>query len=71
MEELWDVVGMLEKDGCVPDSYSPHMLHGEYAGCMECHIQDDWLLVWRQNDKKLILVLTDTGTHKDLFGNVN
>mgnify|MGYP000717648241 CR=1 FL=1 len=28
----------------------------------------DWLLVWKQNDKELILILTDTGTHSDIFG---
>jgi len=35
---------------------------------MECHIQPDWLLVWTQNDNELILLLTNTGTHSDLFG---
>ena len=34
---------------------------------MECHIQPDWLLVWLQNDNELTLLLTDTGTHSDLF----
>ena len=28
----------------------------------------DWLLVWKQNDKELILILTETGTHSDIFG---
>jgi len=46
----------------------PHMLHDKYAGCWECHIEDDWLLIWRQNDKQLTLLLTDTGTHTYLFG---
>ncbi len=43
------------------------MLHEEYAGLWECHIEEDWLLVWRQNDKRLTLLLTNTGTHKELF----
>ena len=34
---------------------------------MECHILPDWLLVWKQNDTELILMLTNTGTHSDLF----
>ena len=33
----------------------------------ECHIQPDWLLVWKQNDTELILILINTGTHSDLF----
>ena len=67
MQLLQDVVEMLEEDGCVPEEYSPHMLRDEYAGLWECHIEDDWLLVWRQNDKRLTLLLTNTGTHKELF----
>ena len=68
IKDLWDVVGILQQDGKVPDSYNPHTLHDEYAGCWECHIEEDWLLIWKQNDKKLTLLLTNTGTHKDLFG---
>jgi mRNA interferase YafQ len=34
---------------------------------MECHIQPDWLLVWKQDDTELTLLLTDTGAHSDLF----
>jgi len=67
MRLLKDVVELLEDDGCVPESYQPHMLHDEYAGLWECHIEDDWLLVWRQNDKRLTLLLTNTGSHKELF----
>ena len=64
---LWDTVQQLITGGTVPDSYNPHMLEREYEGYMECHIEDDWLLVWKQNDKKLTLVFTDTGTHDELF----
>ena len=67
MQLLRDVVELLEENGSVPDSYKPHMLHDEYVGLWECHIEEDWLLVWRQNDKRLTLLLTNTGTHKDLF----
>jgi len=67
MQLLRDVVELLEENGSVPESYKPHMLHDEYAGLWECHIEEDWLLVWRQNDKRLTLLLTNTGTHKELF----
>ena len=67
MQLLRDVVELLEVNGSVPESYKPHMLHDEYAGLWECHIEEDWLLVWRQNDKRLTLLLTNTGTHKELF----
>jgi len=67
MQHLKDVVGLLEENGCVPEEYMPHILHDKYAGLWECHIEDDWLLIWRQNDNKLTLLLTNTGTHAELF----
>ena len=64
---LWDTVELLMEEGTLPDYYSPHTLHDEYAGYWECHIEDDWLLIWKQNDRKLSLILTDTGSHDELF----
>jgi len=40
---------------------------GEYKGCRECHIQPDWLLVYRIDNDVLELVLLYTGSHSDLF----
>lgn len=67
LKKLFDVIEILRKDGSLPVKYKPHKLKGQYSGCWECHIQPDWLLVWRQNDKELILLFTNTGTHSDLF----
>lgn len=64
---LIKAISILAETGTLPDNYKPHPLHGDYEGCMECHLQPDWLLVWQQNDRELILVLVDTGTHSDLF----
>ena len=65
------VLAMGEKMG---EKFCPHKLNNYYKlqknqVMMECHIQPDWLLVWIQNDTELTLLLTDTGTHSDLFGN--
>ena len=59
--------GILEKNGKLPAEYKPHKLHGKYKGFWECHLQTDWLLVWTQNKKELILTFTHTGTHDELF----
>jgi len=67
LEELWSVVEELVAEGKVPEENDPHMLRDEYAGCWECHIDDDWLLVWKQNENRLTLLLTNTGTHDELF----
>lgn len=62
-----EVVLILANEGCLPPKYKPHKLKGNYSGIWECHICPDWLLLWQQNDEELILILTDTGTHSDLF----
>lgn len=62
-----DTLDLLQATGTLPPEYKAHRLIGDYAGCWECHMQPDWLLVWRQNDQELELVLIDTRTHSDLF----
>lgn len=62
-----DVYNLLAKNGCLPEKYLPHQLHGKLKGIWECHITPDWILLWDQNDKELTLYLMDTGTHADLY----
>lgn len=47
--------------------HKDHVLLGDYAGCRECHITPDWLLIYEIYEDELILYLTRTGTHSDLF----
>ncbi len=61
------VIDMLANEIPLPPKYKDHPLAGNYADCRECHITPDWLLIYRKNDKELILTLTRTGTHSDLF----
>lgn len=65
---LKEVLNTLVKEGCLPEKYHPHLLHGQYEGYWECHITPDWLLVWVQDHQELLLLMTNTGTHSDLFG---
>ena len=51
----------------LPEKYRDHNLTGKYAGFRECHVLPDWLLVYRADDTELILFLSRTGTHADLF----
>lgn len=64
---LEKAVDILATTGTLPSKYKAHKLVGNYVGYWECHIQSDWLLVWKQNDTELTLLFTDTGTHSDLF----
>jgi len=61
------VVSLLAETGTLPAKYRPHILSGKYAGIWECHIEPNWLLLWKQNDAELTLLLLDTGTHSDVF----
>ena len=45
-----------------------HALTGNWIGHRECHIQPDWLLIYRLENDLLVLTLARSGTHSDLFG---
>lgn len=52
----------------LPEKHGDHALSGNWAGYRECHILPDWLLIYRLEGDVLVLTLTRTGTHSDLFG---
>ena len=64
---LTDVIKMLAAGEVLPAKYKDHNLSGDYAGCRECHITSDWLLIYEVAEESLILYLTRTGSHSDLF----
>ena len=66
-ELLWKVVTHLRERKTLAPRYRDHALKGDYKGFRECHIQPDWLLIYRVNGDRLILVLYRTGSHSDLF----
>lgn len=64
---LTAVIKMLADGNPLPEKNKDHTLSGDYSGCRECHITPDWLLIYELSDGDLILYLTRTGTHSDLF----
>ena len=64
---LEQVIALLAEGQELPASYRDHALTGDYSGCRECHIAPDWLLVYEVMQDELLLYLTRTGTHSDLF----
>lgn len=54
-------------EGSLPPRYKPHRLKGNFPDVRECHLEPDWLLLWRQSDTELTMLLTNTGTHSDIF----
>lgn len=63
---LADVLAQLGSTGTVPAKYRPHFLSGKYKGCIECHVQNDFLLIWIDESRELIK-LTRLGSHSELF----
>lgn len=64
---LRSVVNTLAEEKPLAPKHRDHELTGEYSGFRECHIQPDWLLVYRIEQDELELFLFRTGTHADLF----
>lgn len=67
IKRLMDVLRLLQNEQAIPESYYPHSLTGNYAGCMECHIEGDFLLIWFDEETNQIDLLR-LGSHSELFG---
>ncbi len=63
------VIGKLANNEELDAKYKNHMLHDskKYKNCWECHVEPDWLLIYKYQDDGLILLLFATGSHSDLF----
>ncbi|MBR2090356.1 MAG: type II toxin-antitoxin system YafQ family toxin [Fibrobacter sp.] len=64
---LRTVIDILAKGETLPEKYKDHPLVSNWIGYRECHIQGDWLLIYKYKDNELILSLTATGTNSNLF----
>ena len=62
-----EVLSYLVNEKQLPEKYRDHSLSGNYKGFRECHIQPDWLLIYKIEKNVFVLTLSRTGTHSDLF----
>lgn len=67
LEKLKYVVNELANQRPLDEKYRDHELTGNYRNFRECHIEPDWLLIYRIEKGELTLTLVRTGTHSDLF----
>lgn len=65
---LDNIIRALSCGEALPEKNNDHNLSGNWDGHRECHILPDWLLIYRIEDNVLVLTLSRTGTHSDLFG---
>ncbi len=67
LDKFFAVVEVLANDGELDQKCRDHSLTGDYVGFRECHIEPDWLLIYKKNAETIILYLSRTGTHSDVF----
>lgn len=67
ISRLEKIVELLANEVPLPEQFKDNNLSGNYNGFRECHIAPDWLLIYQVNNNELVLVLSRTGSHSDLF----
>ena len=68
LSKLFAVLDLLKTGESLPENYRDHQLKGDLDDLRECHIESNWLLVYRIDEGELVLLATATGTHADIFG---
>ncbi len=66
LDKLDAIVSTLQAGRPLPARCRPHPLRGAWAGHWDCHVEPDWILLYKVTEEALVLVRT--GTHADLFG---
>ena len=67
LDLLRSVINPLAEGKKLEEKHRDHSLIGEYRRFRECHIEPDWLLIYRIDGVELNLFLFRTGTHSELF----
>ena len=63
---LMTALKILQESGTLPKEYKPHPLEGIYKGFMECHVENDILLIWLDAGENIIKLIR-YGSHSELF----
>jgi mRNA interferase YafQ len=66
LDKMEEIVNLLQAQEILPPRCRPHVLRGDWSGHWDCHVEPDWLLLYRVTETELILVRT--GSHAELFG---
>jgi mRNA interferase YafQ len=67
IHKLRDVMSMLIHEIPLPPKHENHPLHGGNKGWWECHVEPDWLLIYRTDKENRKIVFYRTGSHSDLY----
>ena len=64
---LNEVMKALINEKPLPPKHLDHPLTGNWKGCRDCHVQNDWVLIYRVNKIKKTIVFERLGSHSELF----
>lgn len=67
LDLLFEIVDKLSEGKTLESKYRDHKLSGNYADMRECHIEPDFLLIYKIDKKDIILYLVRVGSHSELF----
>ena len=67
INKLTSILALLAAQEKLPEKYQDHPLKGDMLGYRECHIEPDWLFIYKIINDELLLLASGTGTHTDLF----
>ena len=65
IQKIKDVIGLLAAEKPLLAKHRDHALTGDWSGWRDCHVEPDWLLIYKASPEELLL--GRTGTHADLF----
>ncbi len=69
IDKLLDVVDILSKRPTLAPKYKDHALFNDnrFKDCRDCHIEPDWVLIYKYLDEEIILLLVNTGSHSEVL----
>lgn len=69
IDKLLNVVDMLSKKQQLDFKYKDHALYNDkrFIGCRDCHIEPDWILIYKYIENEIVLLLVNTGSHSDVL----
>ena len=63
MDKIYEIIALLIWDEPLPERCREHGLSGNYEGLTDCHVEGDWIMIYRKSDEKVVFYYT--GTHSD------
>ena len=69
IDKLFEIIDKLSRREKLESKYKDHALYNDrrFKGCRDCHIEPDWILIYKYLDNEIILLLVNTGSHSNIL----